>query len=63
MKKKTDRMLRDDQLEDLDKESDRCLQMLLQNVAHKHQNGGIFEDEEHHKQTRLRMKELSEENL
>lgn len=63
IKKKTDRMLRDEKLENLEEESDRCLEALLQNVAHKHENGGVFENKEHHKQTCLEMKVISEEDL
>lgn len=63
IKKKTDRMLRDEKLENLEEESDRCLETLLQNVAHKHENGGVFQSEAHHKQTCLEMKAISEEDL
>lgn len=60
-KKTTERVKRDADIDRL--LDDDCLNQLLDTVDKKHQNGGIFKDVTHHKQTRLVMETLSEEEL
>ena len=60
-KKKTVRMKRDDAIDAL--LDDSCLESLLEHVDEKHQNGGIFIDVAHHKNTQMCMKALTEEEL
>jgi len=62
-KKKTDRLKREQQLEALETESEACLNTLINNIDHKHQNGGIFDDVAHHKRTQVCMKALTKEEL
>lgn len=63
MKKKTDRIQRDAQIDDLLDDSEDQLQKLLDSMKHKHENGGVFKDKEHQKRTQLCMKALTEEDL
>ena len=62
-KKKTDRLQREKQLEALETEGEACLNILINNVDQKHQNGGIFDDVAHHKRTQVCMQAMTEEEL
>ena len=59
-KKKTDRIKRDAEIDSLLDDGEDFLNELLNNVDHKHKNGGIFEDVKHHTQV---MQDFTEEEL
>ena len=60
-KKKTRRLKCDDRIDAL--LEDTALDDLLERVDKKHQNGGIFNDVDHHKRTQISMIALTEEEL
>ena len=62
-KQKTARLKREKQLEALETEGEACLDKLINNIGHKHQNGGIFDDVAHHRRTQICMQSLNEEEL
>ncbi len=48
-KKKTDRIKRDTEIDTLLDDGEELLNNLLVSVDKRHQNGGIFENKDHHK--------------